>query len=210
MNFHKDTEFMALMGLPSPFIAADALYSPITESSMMTHRVFPGLCGFVPCGDAIVAGVFVDELPDDDRLRGVIMLTTRTDSAGESQECWLVQLQSRTNAWQFMTVDEFLPSPDEWTVLFKWKPGALSEGYEMHDAMVAGLAGDDDFWLVGSELEKQAYSRFVLSTGTSSFAHPYQANGMMSLALNNLGELIPITKGPSTEMRAYQIDWHQA
>lgn len=205
----KDTQFMALTGLQSPFIAADPLYSPLSESSIMTHRVFPGLCGFVPCGELSVAGIFVDKLPDDDALKGMVMLTSRTDASGDTQECWLVQIQSRTNAWQFMTIDEGITQPDSYAVLFQWKPGALEEGYAMHDDMISGLASPEDFWLVGSDLEKQAYSRFVLSTGLSSLAHPYQASGWMDKAIANVGVSLMPSNGPSTSLRAYPIDWYE-
>lgn len=206
---YKDIQFMALMGLQTPFISADPLYSPLSETSLMTHRVFPGLSGFVPCSEMAIAGLFVDELPHDDSLKGMLMLTHRTDAEGEDQECWLVQIQSRTNAWQFMTVDETLSLPDPYAVLFQWKPGALEEGYAMHDDMIAGLATTDDFWLIGSDLEKEAYSRFVLSTGLSSLAHPYQANGWMDAALNHPGKTLHPTNGPSLAMRAYPIDWYE-
>lgn len=205
----QDTQFMALTGLQSPFTAADPLYSPISESSIMTHRIFPGLSGFVPCGDLSVAGIFVDQLPDDETLKGMVMLTSRKDAQGESQECWLVQIQSRTNAWQFMTIDEGLAQPDAYVVLFHWKPGSLEEGYAMHDDMISGLANPDDFWLVGSDLEKQAYSRFVLSTGLSSFAHPYQASGWMDKAIAHVGVTLKPSNGPSTALRAYPIDWYE-
>lgn len=205
----KDTHFMALTGLQSPFIAADPLYSPISESSLMTHRVYPGLSGFVPCGEMSVAGLFVDQLPDDESLRGMVMLTNRTNADGEEQECWLVQIQSRTNAWQFMTIDESLTQPDAFAVLFHWKPGALEEGYAMHDDMIAGLTNAEDFWLVGSDLEKQAYSRFVLSTGLSSLAHPYQASGWMDRAITDTGATLIPSNGPCTALRAYPIEWYE-
>lgn len=206
---YQDMQFMALTGLQSPFIAADPLYSPISESSIMTHRVFPGLCGFVPCDEMVISGLFVDQLPDDEVLKGMVMLTNRKNAEGEDQECWLVQIQSRTNAWQFMTIDETLAQPDPYAVLFQWKPGALEEGYAMHDDMICGLASPDDFWLVGSDLEKQAYSRFVLSTGMSSLAHPYQASGLMSKAIENAGSTVRPSHGPCTALRAYPIDWYE-
>lgn len=209
MMYQKDTEMMTRAGLVSPFIAADPLYSPITESSVMTHRVFPGLCGFVPCGDQAVAGLFVDVLPDDERLSGLIMLTSRTDASGENQECWLIQIQSRTNAWQFMTIDELISKPSQTAVLFQWKPGALDEGYAMHEDMISAMGTETGFWLVGSELEKQAYSRFVLSTGLSSFAHPYQANGLMTKAIESIGATVSPAHGPCVALRAYPIDWYQ-
>lgn len=210
MNFHSDKDFMALMGLPSPFIAADPLYSPITERSIMTHRIFPGMCGFVPCGEQMIAGLFVDHLPDDDSLKAVVMLTSRRDHSGEEQECWLVQVESYSNAWQFMTVDETLPMPDASIVLFQWKPGALQDAYAMHDQMIAEMGDKSNFWMVGSELEKEAYSRFVLSAALSSFAHPYQANGLMAKALALQGQALPLTKGPCLSMKAYPVQWYQA
>lgn len=205
----KDTDYMMLMGLPTPFVSADPLYSPISETSIITHRVFPGLSGFVPCTDVMAAGLFVDHLPHDESLKGMVMLTNRKGADGEDQECWLIQIQSRTNAWQFMTVDETLSQPDPFVVLFQWKPGALKEGFAMHDDMIAGLGVDDDFWLVGSDFEKEAYSRFVLSTGLSSFAHPYQANGWMDAALNHPGKTLHPKNGPSLAMRAYPIEWYE-
>jgi hypothetical protein len=209
MIFHNDKDFMALMGLPSPFIAADPLYSPITERSIMTHRIFPGLSGFVPCGEQMVAGLFVDQLPEDAALKAILMLTTRRDAAGDDQECWLIQVESYGNAWQFMTIDETLPMPDPTLVLFQWKPGALAEAYAMHDQMIADLGDLSEFWLVGSDLEKEAYSRFVLSSGASSFAHPYQANGLMAQALATPGVTLPLSQGPCSAMKAYPVKWYQ-
>lgn len=209
MTFISDIELMAAQGLPSPFIAADAMYSPISEGSLMTHRIFPGLSGFVPSSVGMVAGVFVDQLPDTGRLKGLVMLTSRSDATGEAQECWLVQLQSTTNAWQFMTIDENLKEPADKAVLFQWKPGALNDAYEMHEAMISGLADHEQFWLVGSEIEKQAYSRFVLSTGYSSVAHPYQASGAIEEALSSLGSTLIPQHGPCLSLRAYGIDWYQ-
>lgn len=210
MNFHSDKDLMALMGLSSPFIAADPLYSPIDERSIMTHRIFPGMCGFVPCGEKMIAGLFVDQLPKDERLKAIVMLTSRRDASGDEQECWLVQVESYGNAWQFMTIDESMPLPDAEIVLFQWKPGALQEAYAMHDQMIAELGDQTKFWLVGSDLEKEAYSRFVLSTGFSSFAHPYQANGLMAKALALPGQTLPLTKGPCLSMKAYPVQWYQA
>lgn len=210
MNLYSDKDLMALMGLPSPFIAADPLYSPIDERSIMTHRIFPGMCGFVPCGEKMIAGLFVDELPEDEHLKAIVMLTSRRDASGDEQECWLVQIESYSNAWQFMTIDESMPLQDASIVLFQWKPGALQEAYAMHDAMIATLGDQTNFWLVGSKLEKEAYSRFVLSTGLSSFAHPYQANGLMDKVLALPGQTLALTNGPCLSMKAYPVQWYQA
>lgn len=210
MIFLKDKDLMVQMGLPSPFIAADPLYSPISDASIMTHRVFPGLCGFVPCGDQSIAAVFIDQLPEDETLSGIIMLTTRTDAEGERQECWLVQVQSRANAWQFMTIDEVMPNPGPYAVLLEWRAGQLEEGYAMHDSMIAGMTHPDDLWLVGTDLEKQAYSRFALSSGFSTLAHPFQASGAIPRAITSPGSTIKPRHGPCEAMRAYPIEWYQA
>lgn len=209
MDF-KDVEIMAMGGLKSPFIAADSLYSPISEASIMTHRVFPGLCGLVPCGpDRTVASLFIDELPEDESLYGIVSLTTRSDSDGDPQECWLIQVQSKSSAWQFMTISEEMPTLSDQAVLLQWRPGALQEALKMHDEMIGEMGDSGNTWIIGSPLEKEAYSRFVLSTGFSSLAHPFQASGLLSKVLENKGEIIFMHKGPCLSMRAYPISWFQ-
>jgi hypothetical protein len=208
MNFTNDKELMVRQGLLSPFSASDALYSPISEESIMTHRVFPGLSGIVPCGSESVAGLITDKLPQCDQLFGALMLTKRADASGEARECWLVQIQSKICAWQFMTADETLAELAGEAVLFEWNPGALEAGYTMHDDMISRLAPSDYPWLIGSRLEKEALSRYLLSSGASSIAHALQGADLMSSALQANGTVLDLKEGPCLRMRSYPITWY--
>ncbi len=204
----NDLEVMASHGLHSPFIASDSLYSPISDSPLMTHRIYPGLSSMVAGMDGSVACLFVDELPEANALKGVVFLTSR-EIEGEEQECWLIQLETNRVAWQFMTVDSQLGKPAGQVVLIQWRPGSLQQALDMHDAMIASMGESPSLWLIGSDLEKEAYSRFVLSSGLSSLAHPFAASGAIDHVIKNMGKTIRMEAGPCISMKAYEVEWFQ-
>ena len=215
MELINDFQVMVAHGLPSAYIAEDYAPSPTAQRSLMTHRIFPGLSGFVPVGAEHVVVIFVDQLPDVDELTGSLRLTASLDAIGEPIEKWLVQAESSKDAWQFKTVDSELLMPASTIVLCQWKPGALEIAYKLHHKMIAALAGDDHPWLIGSELEKEAYSQFVLSTGHSSLAHPLQGLGLITKALAHVGQKIVFNNPdkadsvPCLAMQAYPILWYK-
>lgn len=207
MEFISDLGLMAAKGLQSPFIAADPLYSPIAGAPIMTHRIFPGMSGIVPVGQENVVVIFVDKLPPDDVLSGTLRLTTRLNGEGEAQEHWIIQAEAVSNAWQFMTFDETLTTPAQKIVLFQWKPGALEEALKLHDTMIASLGRSGESWIIGSELEIEAHSRYILGAGFSSLAHPLAGAGLVAKALENMGKEITLQSGPCLAMKALPIRW---
>lgn len=210
----NDFEVMVAQGLPSPYIASDDAVSPIAQRPLLTHWIFPGLAGFVPVGTEHVVVIFVDKLPDDAKLRGSLRLTASVDAASKPTEKWLVQPESTQAAWQFKTVDSDLMIPATTIVLCQWKPGALQSAYNLHHKMIAALSDDEHAWLIGSELEKEAYSEFVLSTGHSSLAHPLEGLGLITKALAHVGQKIvfnnpdDLVSVPCLAMQAYPIRWY--
>lgn len=207
MELINDQGLMVAKGLQSPFIAADALYSPIAGAPIMTHRIFPGLSGVVPIGAEKVVVIFVDKLPDDVSLNGTLRLTTRLNADGEPQEHWIIQAEAVSNAWQFMTIDDELKVPAEKIVLCQWKPGALQEALELHDTMIASLGRSGEAWLIGSKLEIEAHSRYILGAGFSSIAHPLAGAGLLTKALENMGQVVTMQSGPCIAMKALPIRW---
>lgn len=207
MELINDLGLMVAKGLQSPFIAADPLYSPIAGAPIMTHRIFPGLSGVVPIGTEKVVVIFVDTLPDDVKLSGTLRLTTRLNADGEPQEHWIIQAEAVSNAWQFMTIDDELKVPAEKIVLCQWKPGALEEALKLHDTMIASLGRSGEAWLIGSKLEIEAHSRYILGAGFSSIAHPLAGAGLVAKALENMGHEITLNSGPCLAMKALPIRW---
>lgn len=214
MQLISDLQLLAAQGLPTPYIAGDPLFSPIAQRPLMTHRIFPGMSGFLPIGSEQVVVIFVDQLPADEELRGSLRLTTRQDAEGDCIEQWVIQAESTLNAWQFMTVDERVSIPANRIVLCQWRPGALQHAYNLHHQMIDALGLEGEAWLIGSELEKEAYSQFVLSTGRSSLAHPLEALGFITMALENVGSTIVMDNQPDLvtipclAIKAYPIRWY--
>ena len=207
MELINDRNLMVARGLPTPFIAADPLYSPIAGAPIMTHRIFPGLSGIVPVGGDKVVVIFVDMLPPDTHLSGSLRLTTRLNGDGEPQEHWIIQSEGVSNAWQFMTIDDELKVPAEKIVLFQWKPGALQQALKLHDVMIESLGRSGEAWLIGSKLEIEAHSRYILGAGFSSIAHPLAGAGLVDKALENIGHEISLNDGPCLAMKALPINW---
>ncbi|WP_274645041.1 hypothetical protein [Pseudomonas serbica] len=214
MEMINDYEVMVAQGLPSPYITSDYAASPLAQRSMLTHWIFPGLAGFVPVGAEHVVVIFVDKLPSDENLRGSLRLTASLDASGEPIEKWLVQPESAQEAWQFKTIDSDLSLPASTIVLCQWKPHALASAYSLHHKMIAALGEDEHVWLIGSELEKEAYSEFVLSTGHSSLVHPLESLGLITKALAHVGQKIVFNNSdellsvPCLAMQAYPIRWY--
>jgi hypothetical protein len=214
MELINDFEVMVAQGLPSAYITVDYAVSPIAQRELLTHWIFPGLAGFVPVGTEHVVVIFVDKLPEDPELRGSLRLTASVDAMGEPTEKWLVQPESTKEAWQFKTIDSDILLPATNIVLCQWKPGALESAYNLHHKMIAALERDEHVWLIGSELEKEAYSQFVLSTGHSSLAHPLEGLGLITKALAHVGQKIvfnnpdDLVSVPCLAMQAYPIRWY--
>lgn len=202
-----DLHMMAADGLVSPFSASDSLYSPVSARQVMTFRSFPGLSSMVPTVYGPTPCVFVEKLPEINRLQGFLQLTQRGGVDGEPQECWLALIEAHGFAWQFMTVDENFPTPSSYAVLLEWKPKSLGEALKMHDEMIAQMGDSSQMWIIGSDLEKEAVSRFVLSSGSSSLAHPFSACGAVDNAIENIGQPISMKEGPCLRLKAYEIDW---
>jgi hypothetical protein len=170
--------------------------------------VFPGLCGIVPVESKHVAVVFVDKLPNERELHGLLMLTPRTDESGSISNNWLIQVQGGLLAWQFMTVDDHLPDLIGHVVLLEWRSGHLGMAIDKHHRMIETISKPED-WLVGSQIEIEAYSNYALATGMSTLSHPYQADGTISRALNAPGRSIELYGDPISKACAYPVRWFE-
>lgn len=219
MELIRDFEIMAAHGLPSAFLSEAPTISQISHRQVLTHRIYPGLAGLVPVGDEQVVVMFVDKLPEDENLEGVLSLTSGSDSDGEPVDKWVIEIESSADSWRFMTLNENICAPKPRVVMCQWKPSALQAAFTLHHEMIRALGqkGQRGFQLqVGSDIEVEAYSELAIASGYSSLAHPLEGLGLITQALENTGLRLAVGTDPNLQelpcdaIQAYSIQWHTA
>lgn len=185
----RDIEIAASEGFPSSILSIDTTFSSLSRTMVMTHKLMPSLSGLCQTKDGLMAVFFVDELPEMNKMGGVLFYTQRTESIEGLEDRvvpqWIVQIQTGTFAWQTMS-DEFINGnglPLSKAVFMKWKPGSYPHAVERHHNLIRRLP--DDMFDVGSDLEKVAISVFLLSSNLSSIASTYIDEPWFKAALNS-------------------------
>lgn len=185
----RDIEIAASEGFPSSILSVDTTFSSLSRTMVMTHKLMPSLSGLCQTKDGLMAVFFVDELPEMNKMGGVLFYTQRTESIEGLEDRvvpqWIVQIQTGTFAWQTMS-DEFINGnglPLSKAVFLKWKPGSYPHAVERHHNLIRKLP--DDMFDIGSDLEKVAISVFLLSSNLSSIASTYIDEPWFKAALNS-------------------------
>lgn len=203
MKYIPDTLLMAADGLISAYSASGPMHSPITGLTVMTHRLFPGLGSLVKTGTSSVVMMYVNKLQKADQVRGVIFPINRGSEKGEH---FLVHVESGFNAWQFIIPAESVSDLDDHIIFCEWIAGSLNHAVALHDKVISELWNEEDM-LIGSNIEKQALSRFSLASGVTSIFHPFATMGYLKEAIRLKGKALEVEMGGCRKMQARSIEW---
>lgn len=210
----RDIDVAAQEGFPSAILSIDTSFSTLSRTMVMTHKLMPSLSGLCIMGDGLVAVFFVDELPEMNKMGGVLYYTKRLEAAEAEDGSitnievpnWIVQIQTGNFAWQTMS-DEFINGrgmPLNKAVFLKWKPGSYPYAVERHHDLVRKLP--DELFDVGSDFEKIALSTFLLSSEMSTIANTYIDEPWLKRALN--GETVEnINDHCVCGIKVIDVDW---
>lgn len=206
----RDIEIAASEGFPSSILSIDTTFSSLSRTMVMTHKLMPSLSGLCQTEDGLMAVFFVDELPEMNKMGGVLFYTQRTESIEGLEDRvvpqWIVQIQTGTFAWQTMS-DEFINGnglPLSKAVFLKWKPGSYPHAVERHHNLIRKLP--DDMFDIGSDLEKVAISVFLLSSNLSSIASTYINEPWFKAALNS-ENISKIDDSCVDDIKVVDVEW---
>ncbi len=205
-----DLELMLNEGLQSAYVSTGTAFSLISNTSVITHKLAPGLSGLCSTPKGLLAVFFVDELPEQDRAGGILFYTARRKASLHDDQAlvphWLVQIQQGSFAWQMMATEQIngsgLPLP--YALFLKWRPGTFAQAVERHHNLIRAMP-DDQFDL-NTDFERIATSTFMLSEGLSSVANSYLAEPWVKAAYQSQGPL-PVDDACVEAIRCVAVDW---
>lgn len=201
MKWLDDKQILSASGLHTPYVASDPMLSGITGMSVMTHRLYNGMAGAHKINDQFVCALFVDQLPVDPNVNGLL-------SSG-SDVGVLTHVQSGFQAWQFdlsLQMNELHGQLAKVVVFIEWKPHSLEAALLFHDKLISRTMPAET-WLIGSDYEKQSYARFMLDAGLSSLALPYFTYGKVAESVKQMNKPMVLPEGPGSAMVCTEIDW---
>jgi len=212
MPLIHDYQLMIAQGLKSPYIRSTYAASAISGQNVLTHIGFPGLSGLVTLDEGEVPVIYVEELPMEGALSGTLRLRARQETEND-EDNWTVHVESSSCCWEFSAGSGSPRSPCDRIVLCQWKPGGLEQAFRLHHEMVKASTEGSTAWLIGSDLEKEAYTEYAIAAGLSTLAHPLEWLGLISKAAKSLNSRLLIEVAPEYEdipclaLQGYPITW---
>ena len=212
MPLIHDYQLMIAQGLRSPYIRSTYTASPISGQNVLTHTGFPGLSGLITLDEGEVAVIYVEELPVEGALSGTLQLRSKQEIEGE-EDNWIINVESSSCSWEFSVGSGSPRFPCDRIVLCQWKPGALEQAFRLHHEMVKASTEGSTAWLIGSDLEKEAYTEYAIAAGLSTLAHPLEWLGLISKAAKSPNSRFLIEVAPEYEdipclaLQGYPITW---
>ncbi|MHD0644652.1 hypothetical protein ACYPKM_03300 [Pseudomonas aeruginosa] len=209
MNVKSDLQVILGGGLVSPYTVTGSLISYISEGVCEVSQVFPGLADLVGEGEQQTCALFVERLIDVDTLEGVILEREFDEPRVPDEREWLIQIEAGPVGWQYTLKGPERPQPRDMVMLLRWKQDgtALTSCLALHDKLVAESEHHAAHWLIGSEIEKEAFSRYLLVTGLTTLFSPFEDLGYFDQADSAPGDEVAVNVGGCEAIRAYRIRW---
>lgn len=205
--FTSDLEILLGAGLETPYVAAGSLISYLSESACMVHKLFPSLGDLVEEEDGALCALFVSKLPAIEALEAVAIEREPTTPAEDGEQEWLIQVEAGALGWQFIYRGFSRPELKSHLIMLEWVPGGFNKLLDLHDCFVAESKELKGMWKIDSEIEKEAFSRYMLMTGGSTLFAPYDGLGFIDQAIASMGEEVFVGKGACSTLRAYPVEW---